>query len=38
VTYATEAIGGAALTDSERAAVRRLLGLRSGAAFTIRTC
>lgn len=36
VTYATEVLGGAGLTEAERTAVRRLLGLRPGAAFTIR--
>ena len=36
VTYATEFVGGAALTVAEREQVRRLLGLRPGSAFTIR--
>ena len=35
VTYATEFVGGAVLTDAERAQVRRLLGLAPRGAFTI---
>lgn len=36
VTYATEFVGGAALTDAERALVRAAAGVPSGGAFTIR--
>jgi len=36
VTYATEFVGGAALTEAERASVRAAAGLSSSGAFTIR--
>ncbi|AXH89411.1 hypothetical protein [Micromonospora aurantiaca] len=36
VTYATEFVGGAALTEEERALVRAAAGVPSGGAFTIR--
>lgn len=35
-TYATETLGDAGLTDTERARIDRILGRSSGAAFTIR--